>query len=260
MRLESDGLLKVNADSLVGARANTRVGRGAVISVRDVSIRCEVETVRVNNAETIEGVTTESRKATYDRTGDGANFDAGEGHRTLLAKDARTCQHSRTPEYDSCAPSVVDGGPTIPESPCVDGSNRRRDGHGGHSEDGAEASGRVKRQEEECCKHEAPSPTVSERCLNERIIHVASREGAPGDCGAYHRVGDCGRRRSGDDDEDDVKSDAWDGCSVGTERAAEFDEWAATTAMERTRGDLEPGQNGAGNWSAHEGTSPASNG
>lgn len=252
-------MVKVNAGSLVGARANTPVGRGAVVSVRDVSVRCEVETVRVNHAETVEDITTKTANTTCNRTGDGANFDAEEGQRTALAKESRAYHHPRTTEYDQNSPSVVERGTTgSPRSLRVDESNRRRIGHDSHNEGGAEAPGRVERQEEGHCVQAMPPPTVcNKRCLNKQITHVASRKGAPGDSSACDWARDDGRRLSGGDDDD--KRDAWDGCSVRTETAAEFEEWAVTTVHERTRGDFEPEQVGDGSWTAHEGTSTASN-
>lgn len=249
MRLKSDGLVKVDAGSLIGATANTPVGRGTVISVRDVSVRCEVKTVRVNDEHSIGEVTARTTSTRYDSTGDGTNFDAGEGQRTLSANDTRGYHHVRPTAYDSFSSSVVERGPTSsPGSLSEDGSNLPRDGRGGHNEDSAEAQRRGKRQPE-YCEHVLPARTVG---LHERITRVATKKGPPGEkSGAYCQVGENGRKHGCDDDIDE--SDAWDGCSEGTEKAAASDEWAATAAHERTRDDFEPEQVGAGSWTAHEG-------
>lgn len=237
--------MKVDAGSLVGARAHTAVGWGAVISVRDVSVQCEVATVSSNKAETGVGdLTVKPTSTSYNSTGDGTNFDAGEGQRTVSGNDAG--EH-----HPVLSPSVVERGPTGSSgSLWEDESNRRRDGHGGHNEDGAEPPDRRKRQEEGF-EHSTPPPTVFKSCLNERVIHVASKKGPPGESGAYGQVGDDRRRLRSSDDSDEWND--WEGCSEGTERAAELDGWAATTEHGRTREDFTPGQIGAGSWTALEG-------
>lgn len=249
MRLESDGLLKVDAGSLVGARANTPFGCGAVISIRDASVRCEVETVTANRAESAEDVTTVASNAICKNPGTAPIFDDGERQRTaVLVKELRAYHHARIAECDTFSPSVEEREPSgSPESLWVDESSRRRDGHGSHDEAGPEAPDLGKRRKGECCEHALP-PTVFKHCLDEQSIHVANRKGAPGESGECRRIGSDGWRLSVGDEGD--KNGAWDVCSEGTERAAEFDERAVTTVLEQARGDT-------GSWTAHKGTSTA---
>ena len=250
MRLESDGLVKVDGGSLVGARANTSVGCGAVISVRDVSVRCEVETVGANDAGMVGKAAANITSSTHDSTGDGTNFDAGEEQQTLLlANESRCCYHARTAEYDGLPPSVLERSSTgTPGSVSEAESTRPRDGH--------EVPDRGKGQEERC-GHAMPSRAVPRRFLGEYVTLVGSNNEPPGEKGACWQVGGDDRRtRDGDGD---GESDGWDGCSERTERAEEFGEWATTTAHGRTRQDFEPQQVGAEGWTAQEGTLTASN-
>lgn len=255
MRLESDGLLKVDADSLVGARAYTPVGWGAVMSARDVWVRYEVETVRTHKSEAGVGeLTAGTTSTTYSSTGDGANFNVDEGQLTVLGDKTGGSHHARTTDtdgFDGVSPRVVEQRATGSSGSLWEEEiNRRTNESGDQNEDGVEPPDRRKRQDEGNEDEQRP-PTVFKSCLNERVIHVASRKGPPGESGAYCQVGDDDGRTGSDD--------ALEGCSEGTERAAELDEWAAATEHGGTRENFTPTQVGAGSWTAHEGTSTAAN-
>lgn len=253
MRLESDGLFRVMADSLVGARARTPHGKGRVIAVRDVSIRCEVETLTtVNKAKNKAKTVTASEKAgetTYKTPGDETDVDTAERH-VLPMNETQVYFQPRTTKNDISTPGVMKGGLA---SRRVRGLLYEDRNVCGSNEGGTEATSRAKRrgegheddrhgQKEQWGDHATAASGGPERCLHERVPDEES--GALRCIAGYHSWENGGN-------DDDARND----CSVGTERAAEFDDYAEIVINERTHGDYGLGQVGAGSWSAHGGAS-----
>lgn len=255
MRLESDGLLRVNADSLIGATARTSLGPGRVIAVRDVSIRCELETVTANKIETVT-VTQKAGDTTYNGTGDETDVDAAQRQLGTSVKETKAYRQSRTTKNGIFTPGVMQRG--LFSNP---GSEVFNEGHG------TEAISRAKRrgeghedgnhgQIEQRDDHAMASSGGPERCLDKRVVHLASRQGVPGEKSGARRwvAGDHSWDNDGDDD--DENNYARDDCSVGTEKAAGFDEHATIAVNENTQGDFGPEHIGAGSWRTHDGASP----
>lgn len=247
MRLESGGLVKVDAESLVGATARTPQGEGRVIAIRDVSIRCQVETVTVSKAETV----TVSKRAGETRyneeTSDETDIGAAERQLATSVNESQACLHPSITKHDICNAGVMDGG--LASSSGRDVCNNRW-----INERGTEAASRAKRrsdghedgehgQIDHRGDHVMDSSGGPDRCLNERV--PAEESDALRWVAGYH-----GSENNGDDD------GAWDDCSVGTARAAEFDDYSDIAVNERTQGDFGPGQSGGGSWNAHGGASP----
>ncbi|CAM9844491.1 unnamed protein product [Pylaiella littoralis] len=124
----------------------------------------------------------------------------------------------------------------------------------GSNEGGTEATSRAKRrgegheddrhgQKEQWGDHATAASGGPERCLHERVPDEQS--GALRCIAGYHSWENGGN-------DDDARND----CSVGRERAAEFDDYAEIVINERTHGDYGLGQVGAGSRSAHGGASP----
>lgn len=242
MRLESGGLVRVNADSLVGATARTPQGEGRVIAVRDVSIRCQVETVIANTATTTT-VTKRAGETRYNEEG-GVETDVRAGERQLATSvnETQACLHPLATKHDTSNAGAMDGG--LASSPGRDVRSNRWINEGG-----TEAASRAKRRSdghedgergklEQRGDHAMDSSGGSDRCLNERVPEEKS--GALRYIAGYHSW-------EKDVDDDDVRDD----CSVGTARAAEFDDSAEIAVNERTQGDLGPGQSGVGSWNTH---------
>lgn len=251
MRLESDGLLQVKAGSLVGSTARTPKGDGKVIAVRDVSVRCKVETVSVNKAKTVR-LTKNAGEVTCNETGDETDVHALKRQLAMSVNETQTCLQPCTIKHGISTPGVMGG---LASSLGRDLFHEDRDvfstrrGKGGE-----EATSRAKRrseghggdknrQIEQRDDHAMSSSGGPERCLNGLVPEV--KRGALRWVAGNDSWADAG-------DDDDVQDD----CSVRTETAAQFDNYTEGAVNDRTQGDFGPRQAGAGSWNTHSGDVP----
>ncbi|CAM9402730.1 unnamed protein product, partial [Ectocarpus sp. 4 AP-2014] len=239
MRLESEDLVRVTADSLVGARVprRTPLGGGRVTAVRNVKIRCDLRTAA---SSTRPGPTTAT--ATGSKRRANATFSKARSEEPDLS-DRRESLGMLMQEAQSCrsASSDRDVGLKVPEVGLAAGLGAV--GHHGdreryQGEDGSKATNR-------CATPRGPENAVhghrqigssgqcsTRHCLSTRLVHMASNHGVSRRQLEQRPPSEDSWANDGDTDDESGAPDDW---SVGTESAAEFDACVATTGNERTR-------------------------
>ncbi|CAM9621454.1 unnamed protein product, partial [Ectocarpus sp. 13 AM-2016] len=244
MRLESEDLVRVTADSLIGARVSRRtpLGGGRVTAVRNVKIRCDLRTAASSTRAGPTTATATGRKrerranATLSetRSEEPDLCDRGESL-GMPMQEAQSCRSWCTASSDD------DVGLKVLEVSLAAGLGAV--GHHGdrercQGEDGSKATSSCatpRGPENAVHGHRQVGPSgecSTRRCLSTRLVQVASNHGVPRRQLEQRPPSEDSCANDGDTDDESGTPDDW---SVGTESAAEFDACVATTVNERTR-------------------------
>lgn len=245
MRLESEDLVRVTADSLVGARVSRRtpLGGGRVTAVRNVKIRCDLRTTASSTAAgptTVTATGSSSERcanATFrsETRSEEPDFSDREGSLGMPMQEPQPCRSCSTTSSD-------DGvGLNAMEVELSAGLGALGD----HGDSGIFQEGGGSKATTSCAKprvaenaadehrHVGPSRELStRRCLSTRLVQVASKHEVSRSRGKLRASSEDAWANDGDIDDESGAPDHW---SVGTESAAEFDACAASAVNERTR-------------------------
>lgn len=244
MRLESEDLVRVTADSLVGARVSRRtpLGGGRVTAVRNVNIRCDLRTAASNTRAGLTTVTATGSKSkrcantTFSETrSEEPDFsDRGEslGMPMQGAQSCRSC--STASSDDDVGLKVMEVGLAAGLGAVGHHGDRERyQGEDGSKATNSCATPRGPKNAVHGHRQVGPSGECStRRCLSARLVQVASKRGVSRRHREQRASSEDSWANDGDTDDESGAPDDW---SVGTESAAEFGSCVATTVNERTR-------------------------
>ncbi|CAN0377359.1 unnamed protein product, partial [Ectocarpus sp. 8 AP-2014] len=244
MRLESEDLVRVTADSLVGARVSRRtpLGGGRVTAVRNVKIRCDLRTAASSaraGSTTVPATGSKRERcanATFSetRSEEPELSDLGESL-GMPMQEAQSCRSCSTASSDhDVGLKVLEVG--LAAGLGAVGHHGDRERHQG--EDGSKATiscatPRGPENADHGHRQVGPSRECStRRCLSARLVQVASKRGVSRRHREQRASSEDSWAKDGDTDDESGAPDDW---SVGTESAAEFDACVATTVNEGTR-------------------------